>query len=358
MGVSFIRKTIPSPSTGTNASVSHAPTLVRAMGQRVFESVLRGEGQTMSDSGSGPGEELALMGSASQPRDLSGLRSSVQGADPGKLQAMITAAYIKASALGSGSAAWKAPGVMGASLRGAPGVLSERAPGGAPPEGFPAHLSEDAGTEGLGRLSTRFESGSLGIEAIGYDSGGGTSYGLYQIASRTGTMDRFLDFLAVHEPRWAQRLRAAGPADTGGTDGVMPRVWKTIARENPGRFAQLQQAFIRETHYEPARRAVEDATGIDLGRASRAVQEVLWSASVQHGPARAADMFIQALRTQGHRGGSRLDEAALIHSVYRDRSRSGRVFSGSLQEALMRRFQEEKAMALALLKDDGGVDAV
>ncbi len=271
---------------------------------------------------------------------------------------MITAAYIKACALGSGAGAWKAPGILGASVGGAPETFSERAASAMVPEESHERLPKNAGTGGLGRLSTRFESGALGIEAIGYDPGGGTSYGLYQIASRTGTMDRFLDFLAVHEPRWAQRLKAAGPADTGGTDGAMPRVWKTIARENPERFAQLQQVFIRETHYEPARRAVEEATGIDLGRASRAVQEVLWSASVQHGPARAADMFIQALKTQGNRGGSGMDEAALIHAVYRDRSRSGRFFAGSLREALMRRFQEEKAMALAMLKDDASVDVV
>ncbi len=86
MGVSFIRKTIPSPSTGTNASGSHAPTLVRAMGQRVFESVLQGEGQAMPDSVREPGEELALMHSASRAQDLSGLRSSLQGADPAALQ--------------------------------------------------------------------------------------------------------------------------------------------------------------------------------------------------------------------------------------------------------------------------------
>ncbi|MEJ5366316.1 MAG: hypothetical protein WHS86_14550 [Desulfosoma sp.] len=355
MGVSFIRKTIPSPTTGTSASVSHAPTLVRAMGQRLFENVLRGQGQPIPDSVAAPGEELALMENASQAPNLSGVRAAVQGADPATRQAMITAAYIKASALGSGASPWKTPGVLGTSFRGISGGLSE-VPATAALEGPPTEGRTGAGQEGLGSLAARFESGSLGSEAVGYDPGGGTSYGLYQIASRTGTMERFLDFLAVHEPRWAQRLRAAGPADTGGSDGAMPRVWKAIARENPERFAQLQQAFIRETHYEPARRAVEDATGVDLEKASRAVQEALWSASVQHGPGRAADMFIRALKSQGL-GGSPVDEAALIHSVYRDRGRSSRFFSGSLREALLRRFQQEKAMVLAMLTGENETTA-
>lgn len=351
MGVSFIRKAIPSPTTGTSASLSHAPTLVRAMGQRVFENVLRGEGQPIPDSVTPPAEESALMKSAPQPGSLSALKAALQGVDPGTRQAMITAAYIKAAAMGSGAGVWKTPAVLGTSLPGPPEAFSDGAPSGVP-IGSPAATIDDAGDEGLGRLAARFESGSLGVEAVGYDPGGGTSYGLYQIASRTGTMERFLDFLAVHEPRWAQRLKAAGPADTGGSDGAMPRVWKAIARENPERFAQLQQAFIRQTHYEPARRAVEDATGLDLGKASRAVQEVLWSASVQHGPGRAADMFIRALKSQGLRG-TAVDEAALIHAVYRDRGRSSRIFSGSLREALLRRFQEEKIMALAMLTADG-----
>lgn len=350
MGVSYIRKTMPSPTTGTTDSVSHAPTLVRAMGQRVFENVLRGEAGTDSALTGLSAEELALMQSPSGDETMSRLRSSVHTADPGTLQAMITAAYIKASALGSGTAAWK--GMAGASLRGEGLTV----PGQAAVEGGvanepPGGVSDGSGGNGLGSLAARFESGGSGIEAVGYDPGGGTSYGIYQIASKPGTMARFLDFLEAHEPQWARRLRAAGPANTGSTDGAMPRVWKSLARENPERFAQLQQAFIWETHYEPARMAIEEATGVNVGSASRAVQEVLWSSAVQHGPSRAADLFIRALKTQRAKGAA-VDEAALIQSVYRDRSRFGRLFLGALGEALTRRFREEKAMALAMLAED------
>lgn len=350
VGVSFIRKTIPSPTPPTAVSAGQASTLVRAMGQRVFENALRGEAEGLPGSAPAPQEEMALMRMPPQNESLQRLRANLHSADSGSLQAMITAAYIKAAALGSGSSAWKSMAPMGSALQhgASPGfsaedmadsvssaVVEDRAPSSVP--------------EGLGFLSARFESGSAGVEAVGYDPGGGTSYGMYQIASRPGTMARFLDFLADHEPRWAQRLRAAGPADTGSTQGAMPRVWKAIAREDPQRFASLQQAFIRETHYEPARRAIQDATGVDVNGASRAVQEVLWSAAVQHGPGRAADMFIRALSRQGGREGS-VNEAALIQSVYRDRGQAGRLFWGSLRDALLRRFQEEKAMALAMLQ--------
>lgn len=74
-----------------------------------------------------------------------------------------------------------------------------------------------------GRLSARYESGSRGAAAVGYDRNGGTSYGTYQISSRQGTFARFLAFLDGEEPALADRLRRAGPADTGGTRGPFPR---------------------------------------------------------------------------------------------------------------------------------------
>lgn len=355
MGMALIRKTIPTPTSGTTSSVKHAPALVRAMGQRVFETVLQGE-ETTSASPQSMGEEMALMQAPPAGDEPRPLATGLRGADPSKLQAVITAAYLKASALGSGTTAWKNSGLIRGTLTREEAVFSDvgdSTPGTLNALPLSRVTSPGTFTGNLGSLAAQFESGSAGIEAVGYDPGGGTSYGMYQIASRTGTMSRFLDFLAVHEPRWAERLRAAGPADTGSTQGAMPRVWKSIAKENPERFASLQQAFIRETHYEPARQAVEEATGIDINAASRAVQEVLWSAAVQHGPGRAADMFIRALSRQGMGGGT-VDEAALIQSVYQHRGRAARFFLGNLRDALMRRFQEEKAVALAMLREDTG----
>ncbi len=355
MGVSFIRKTIPSPTSGSTVSAGQAAALARSMGQRLFENVLRGAEQGEQGTGQSGSEEMGLMQALPQGQGVERLPSGLQNADPASLQAMITAAYIKASALGSGSPAWKDLGSAGIRLsRAGVSSLATQDQGISALQEGPASQKSlpSSGHHDLGFLSARFESGKAGVEAIGYDPGGGTSYGIYQIASKPGTMARFLDFLENHEPQWAKRLRAAGPADTGNTQGGMPQVWKAIAKENPQRFAELQQAFIQETHYEPARQAIREATGIDVNRASRAVQEVLWSTAVHHGPGRAAEMFIRALSRQGGREGS-VNEAALIQSVYGDRGRMGRAVLGSLRGSLLDRFQEEKAMALAMLKESG-----
>ena len=62
-----------------------------------------------------------------------------------------------------------------------------------------ASLANVVESLGLGSLSAKFESGTEGVAAIGYDRVGGTSYGKYQIASKPGTMDRFLR-------SWTRRL--------------------------------------------------------------------------------------------------------------------------------------------------------
>ncbi len=210
-------------------------------------------------------------------------------------------------------------------------------------------------TSTLGGLSARFESGNGGVAAIGYDPVGGTSYGTYQIASRPGTMDRFLQFLDKAEPTWAARLRAAGPANTGSTSGGMPTVWKAIAAEHPQRFERLQRQFIEETHYEPARQAIFERTGFDVAKAPKAVAEALWSTAVQHGPAGAARLFSTALnemRTskvwqnrEGHPEGIQ----ELLRRVYAARGADFESSPASVRNAVLSRLSQEHQLALALL---------
>lgn len=199
-----------------------------------------------------------------------------------------------------------------------------------------------------GSLSAHFESGKNGVGTIGYDQGGGTSYGVYQIASRPGTMDNFLDYLDDRAHQWAARLRGAGQADTGSTDGAMPREWKRIAAEDPERFAQFQQDFIQKTHYLPAMKEISRRTGLDMSRQPHALQEVLWSTAVQHGPHGAANIFCKAIAQDGAPA-LRLPARDVITSVYAARVEYTESMTSDVQDAVWKRFQEEKSMALAML---------
>jgi hypothetical protein len=218
-----------------------------------------------------------------------------------------------------------------------------------------ARAAAEKEPELLGNISKRFESGNNGPATIGYDRNGGTSYGTYQISSRQGTMNRFLEFLETDAPMWAARLKAAGPANTGGTRGEMPSVWREIASESPELFDRLQQQFITASHYEPALASIADRTGINVDQLPRAVREVLYSTSVQHGPGGATNIFEKVLADYDNLDGKDTMRS-LIDDVYALRGTKFGSSSERVQQAVLNRFQHEKSLALALLEGDN--DAV
>ncbi len=209
-----------------------------------------------------------------------------------------------------------------------------------------------------GALARMFESGGDGSQAIGWDHMGGTSYGMFQLSSRQGTMDRFLAFLDGAAPELATRLRKAGPADTGSRNGAMPREWRAIAAENPQRFEALQHRFISQSHYQPAMQAVLERTGLDVSRLPKALQEVLFSTAVQHGPTGAADIFAKAASgldgMLGEKGFSGENIAEhLIREVYMQRSTRFGSSTSQVQAAVRNRLKSEHKLAMNIL---GGMD--
>lgn len=224
------------------------------------------------------------------------------------------------------------------------------------PAGKRAYRAPAPESDGLGQLSARFESGGDGIAAIGYDRNGGTSYGKYQIASRVGSMKSFLKFLDSEAPDIAQRLRKAGPANTGGRRGGMPDAWRAIAKEQPERFEALQEAFIHESHYKPAMKAIVERTGLEADRLSPAMREVIWSTAVQHGPAGAARIFDRADDLSG-KPTDPAYERKLISNVYKLRAGQFGSSTQAVQAAVQNRFRQEKNLALNML-DGGGRTAL
>ncbi len=200
-----------------------------------------------------------------------------------------------------------------------------------------------------GELSAVFESGTKGSICVGYDRVGGTSYGTYQIASRTGTMNRFMTFLKSEAPDIAKRLAAAGPANTGSKSGRMPRVWREIAKDHPEQFETLQREFIKKDHYSPARDKILAATGLDIDQAPAAVREVLWSTSVQHGASGAASIFTNAIGS-GSLGREMSDFERLVSSVYDSRKDRFHSSSTRVRHSVQNRLEREQDLALGMLK--------
>ncbi len=202
---------------------------------------------------------------------------------------------------------------------------------------------------GLGSLSKKFESGSAGMAAIGYDSTGGTSYGSYQIASKVGSMENFLKIAEREAPDIARKLRSAGPANTGSRSGGMPDMWRKLAQEDTSRLQALEKQFIKETHYEPAVNKIAANTDIDTKNMSKAMQEVIFSTAVQHGPTGASRIFTTAAARAGNADDANF-EKKLIDQVYSIRSGQFGSSTASVQAAVRNRMHEEKGLALSLLK--------
>ncbi|MDQ7834106.1 MAG: hypothetical protein RDU24_01880 [Humidesulfovibrio sp.] len=237
-----------------------------------------------------------------------------------------------------------------------PGLMAPAAP--MPLENV---LTRNPEVKGLGSIAALFESGDKGVAAIGYDRTGGTSYGKFQISSRAGTMSRFLNFLSEQDPAMAERLRKAGPANTGSTKGGMPAEWAKIAAESPERFERLQTEFIKKDHYQPAREKIREMTGVDIEASKPALREALFSTAVQHGASGAARIFNEAIdkflkkpeAAQAVAAEGKSFEQALVSEVYNKRQNQFGGSTEAVRQSVRGRLKQEKDMVLAMLDKKG-----
>jgi hypothetical protein len=191
----------------------------------------------------------------------------------------------------------------------------------------------------LGFMAAKYESGNKGSEAVGWDSTGGTSYGKYQIATKTGTMDKFLEHLKKENPEAYERLTAAGPADSG-KDGAFAQEWKKLASE--GKLQKSEHDFIKATHFDKGVGGIKDDGLKKMLEQSKALQEVMWSTSVQHGGGGASGIFNKTFK-EG------MSEEDLIKAIYAER---GTRFGSSTQQvrsSVQARFADEQQQALGMV---------
>ena len=202
-----------------------------------------------------------------------------------------------------------------------------------------------------GDISARYESGAEGSAAIGYDGTGGTSYGKFQLSSKQGSLDGFLRFLdgkGGEAAAVAQRLRAAGPADTGGRSGAMPEVWKQAAK-TPG-FADWEREFAQREFFEPAVRSLP-AGAAEAVRQSPALQQMVWSTAVQHGAGRAAGIFRKVWRDG-------MTDADFVRAAYDERATRFGSSAPEVRASVQRRLRREADDILGGLSGTGGVNGM
>ena len=234
-------------------------------------------------------------------------------------------------------------------------------PGGNGQPGVPPgdYTSDYAFDSNIGALSERYESrGNPAI--IGWDSTGGWSYGKYQLAANTGSLNEFHNWLATAHPDLESQLAAAGgPAGARAGTDAYKAAWAQVMGTAAGSAAQSEYAGIQ--YYLPGIRRIKNGTGLDLELRSSTVNQMGFSTSIQHGAGGASSVFRNALETLGYPPNTPTatepTDAALIRAVYAQRraGNGARYFPSSTQavrNSVVNRFHNEEADALRSLEQE------
>ena len=203
--------------------------------------------------------------------------------------------------------------------------------------------------EELGKLSAKYETGGRGPGTVSSGAGdpGGVSYGSYQMASKMGVPTRFVTQAGF---RWLQDFQNL----TAGTS-PFTAVWKRIAAAETDAFQAAQHAYIKKTHYDQLVTKILCDDKLDVNTRSGALQNVVWSTAVQHGP--GTPIVHRACTNVSCPTTDPKYDELLIRAIYAERGRKkpdGNLayFSKSspnVQQGVSNRFKNELQDALAML---------
>lgn len=197
-----------------------------------------------------------------------------------------------------------------------------------------------------GWISKHYESGKSGAGTVSTGEGdtGGASYGSYQLSSKTGAAKEFLKSSV-----YGKEFEGLEPGSE-----AFGKKWKEVADSDPEAFGAAQHDFIKKTRYEPALNELKKS-GIDLSGRGNAVQESLFSTSVQFGAGKAggergaAPMIAKALAGKDV---SKMSDEEVISAIQDYKIANNETLfassSDSVRAGTAKRAVEEKKSLLAL----------
>lgn len=195
----------------------------------------------------------------------------------------------------------------------------------------------------LGATSELYESGNRGAGTISSGKGdhGGASYGTYQLSSKQGMVQKFISDMG-YDPIF---------------EGMEPgseefnKTWRTLAKYQP-EFAQEQHDFVKKEYYDKAQANLKEK-GIDLSNRGRAVQDAVWSTSVQFGAGGASNMMQKALKGKDI---ASMSDAEIVTALQdykiENNSKLFKSSSWNVRMGTLVRAQKEKEKLLTLAKED------
>lgn len=212
--------------------------------------------------------------------------------------------------------------------------------------------------QAIGYLSSKYEANGANPGTVSQCSSdaGGWSYGMYQLASNPGSVQTFVEWLQNREApydEYGNQLALAG--DPRCDQGFVDK-WVEIANADPIGFMNLQDEYAKEQYMDYAANNLLDWYGFDIYAHSNALQQVLMSNSIQHGPRWGAKAFgLAADRAEVDLNS--MSDSDIITNLYslKIEDESWSDASPDLKEALKNRWADEMQVSLGLLNNQGGL---
>ena len=195
----------------------------------------------------------------------------------------------------------------------------------------------------LGATSKKFESGNRGAGTISTGKGdhGGASYGTYQLSSTQGSVQKFIKEAGYEELFEGQKVGSKEFNET----------WKNLAKYDPT-FAAEQRSFVKREYYDKAQEGLKEK-GIDLSKRGRAVQDALWSTSVQFGSGGASNMFAKVLDGKNV---EKMSDEEIVTALQDYKIQNNRKLfassSGEVRRGTLNRAMAEKEQLVAMARTD------
>lgn len=189
---------------------------------------------------------------------------------------------------------------------------------------------------GIGAVAARFEGGKGGAGTISSGKGdfGGKSYGTFQLSSKQGSINSFLE-----KSGYASKFQGM---QVGSKE--FDAQWKDLAKSDP-KFSEAQNGYAQQKYAAPQLAKLQ-SMGVDTS--NRAIQEMAMSTGVQYGE--GSDVLAKALKGKN---ASKMTPADIVNAVqdYKASSVGSRFKSSSsdVQAGVAKRHDGAERQALLSL---------
>jgi len=194
----------------------------------------------------------------------------------------------------------------------------------------------------IGILSEKYEGGGVGTISTGAGDSGGVSYGQFQLATNTGSVAAFVEYLLSRDDYGRDYGNVLARFEPGTME--FSAEWLALAETDPEGFAALNEDYVMPRYFDAALTvAQEHGLPVDLPDALKAV---LFSNAIQHGPQNAGELVADCYDP---------DPAEWIRKIYNAKIIDPDWSSGApeLRPGLFERWENEKQDAIGLLDGEG-----